>query len=147
MGEHGVGQVRTADRLAGLAARLQRRVVELEAELAQAVGHLGDPPCPVAAEVVQRRLELLVRVVELVAEDVQVLVPAVDGGQLGGGREREAVAGGGVARLGHAVDRVVVRQRDELGAGGGRVGDHVGGRQGAVGMDRVRLQVEGRGHG
>ena len=132
MGEHGVGEVRAADRLAGLAARLERRVVELEAELAQAVGHLADPPRAVAAEVVQRGLELLVGVVELVAEDVQVLVRAVDGGQLGGGRERDAVLGGGGARLGHAVDRVVVGQRDELGARGGRVGDHVGGRQGAV---------------
>ena len=84
MGEHGVGQVRTADRLAGGAAGGERRVVELEAELAQAVGHLVDAPCAVAAEVVQRGAEVGVGGFELVAEDVQVLVLAVDGGQLGG---------------------------------------------------------------
>ena len=84
MGEHGVGQVRAADRLAGGAAGSERRVVELEAELAQAVGHLVDAPCAVAAEVVQRGGEVGVGGFELVAEDVQVLVLAVDGGQLGG---------------------------------------------------------------
>jgi hypothetical protein len=132
VGEHGIGQVGAADRLAGPPARLQGRVVQLEAQLAQAVGHVGDPAGAVAAEVVQRGLEVLVGVVELVAEDVQILVRAVDGRELGGGREGDAVLGGGLARLGHAVDRVVVRQRDELGAGRGGVGDDVSRRQGAV---------------
>ena len=113
-------------------ARLQRRVVELEAELAQPVRHLADPPRAVAAEVVQDRLQVLVGVVELVAEDVQVLVLAVDGGQLGGRAEGDASSLGGLARLGHAVDRVVVGQRHKFGARGRRMGDHVGGRQGAV---------------
>ena len=78
-------------------------------------------------------LQVLVGVVELVAEDVQVLVLAVDGGQLGGRAENAMPwSRGGGARLGHAVDRVVVGQREQLDAGGGRMRDHVGGRQGAV---------------
>ena len=85
VGEHGVGEVRAPDRLAGLAAGRQRRVVELEAELAQAVGHRLDPARAVVAEVVQDRDQVGVGDVELVAEDVQVLVAAVDGRQLGGG--------------------------------------------------------------
>jgi hypothetical protein len=39
---------------------------------------------------VQGGHEVRVRVVDLVAEDVQVLIAAVDGGQLGGGAERAA---------------------------------------------------------
>ena len=39
MRQHRGGQVRPADRLAGRLARLDRRRVDLEAELAQAVGH------------------------------------------------------------------------------------------------------------
>ena len=54
MGEDGVGKVGAADRLAGRAAGGERGVVELEAELAQAVGHLADPPRAVAAEVLEQ---------------------------------------------------------------------------------------------
>ena len=85
MGEHGVGEVRAADRLARVAAGAQRGVVELEPELAQPVGHRLDPAGAVAAEVVQGGDQVGVGDVELVAEDVQVLVLAVHGGQLGGG--------------------------------------------------------------
>ena len=60
--------------------------------------------------------------VELVAEDVQVLVLAVDGGELGRRASADAVLARRVARLGDAVDRVVVGQREQLDAGRGRAG-------------------------
>ena len=71
---------------------IERGVVELEAELAQAVGHRLDPARAVAAEVVEGRDQVGVGDVELVAEDVQVLVAAVHGGELGGGGEAHARA-------------------------------------------------------
>jgi hypothetical protein len=52
--------------------------LQLEAELPQPVGHRPDPPCAVAAEVVQDRRQVRVGDVQLVAEHVQVLVLAVD---------------------------------------------------------------------
>ena len=91
--------------------------------------------------------QVAVLVVEQVAADVQVLALAVERRDLGGRDERDAVVGGGVERLGDAVDRVVIGQREQLDAGGGRARDHLGGRQRAVALGGVGLQVEGRGHG
>jgi hypothetical protein len=146
VGEQGVGEMGAADRLARDLTLFQGRVVELEAELAQPVGHRVDAPAAVGAEVLQQLEQRRVGDVDLVAEDVQVLVRAVDGGQLGGGGEADAVLARGGLRLRDAVDGVVVGQREQLHAGGRRAGDHVGGRQRAVGVHGVRLQVEGRGH-
>ena len=123
VGEHRVGQVRAADRLAPAGAP-RAGIVELEAQLAQLVGHRVDPADAVGAEVVERGQQRLVGVVELVAEDVQVLVRAVDGGELDGRAQVDAVARGCRERLGHAVDRVVVGQREQLTPASARVGDH-----------------------
>src|SRR4051794_37734260 len=139
MGEYRVGEVRAPDAL----ARGEGGVVECEAELAQAVGHRMDAPPAVRAEVLERRLQLWVRRVDLVAEDVQVLVLAVDARELGGGGEADAVLAGRRARLGHARDRVVIREREQLDAGGGGQGDDLRGGQRAVRVHRVRLKVEG----
>ena len=141
VGEHGVGEVRAAH---ALAAR-ERRVVEGEAELAQAVGHRHDAPAAVGAEVLERGLQPRVGRVELVAEDVQVLVLAVHARELGGGRQAEAVLARRGERLGHAGHRVVVGQREQLDARRGGEGDHFRGRQRPVGVRRVGLQVEGGG--
>jgi hypothetical protein len=62
-------------------------------------------------------------------------VPTVDGRQLGGRREGQPVRTRGGACLGHAVDRVVVGQRDELDAVGGGARHHRGGGQHAVGVE------------
>ena len=126
-----------------LSRRGEGVVVEREAELAQAVGHRQDAPPAVGAEVLERRLQPGVGGVDLVAEDVQVLVLAVDARELGGGREPDAVLARRGERLGHAGDRVVVAQREQLDAGGGGARHHLGGRQRAVGLRRVGLQVEG----
>ena len=51
----------------------------------------------------------------------------------------------GALRLGHAGHRVVVGERQQLDARGGRVRDDVGGRERPVGRRRMRLQIEGGG--
>ena len=96
----------------------------------------------VGAEVLERRLQAGVGRVELVAEDVQVLVLAVDARELGGAGQADAVLARGGERLGHAGDRVVVGQREQLDARGGRLRDHLGRRQRAVGLRRMGLQIE-----
>ena len=142
MREHGVGEVRAPDRLAGLAAGDQRGVVELEAELAQPAGHRLDPARAVAAEVLEGRDQVGVGDVELVAEDVQVLVAAVHGRELGGGGVAQAQLAGAGGRLGDAVDGVVVGQREQLHPRRGRALDDLRGRQRAVGVHGMGLQVE-----
>jgi hypothetical protein len=85
--------------------------------------------------------------IDPVAEDVEVLAERVDGRQLDGRHEPDRVLGGGGARFGDAVDRVVVGERQERHAGRGRGGDDGGGRERAVRARGVRLQVERRGAG
>jgi hypothetical protein len=88
-----------------------------------------------------------VGLVDAVAEDVQVLVLVLHAGDLDGADEPDAVRGRDLARLGDAVDGVVVAEREELDAGLRRALDHLAGGQGAVGVQGVRLQVErGTGH-
>ena len=141
MGEHGVGEVRPPDAL----AVHELVVVEREAELAQAVGHRQDAAAAVGAEVLQRGQQRGVGGIDLVAEDVQVLVLAVHARELRGGREPDPVLARGGRRLGDPGDGVVVGEREQLDARGGRARDHLGGRQRPVGVRRVRLQVERRG--
>jgi hypothetical protein len=99
----------------------------------------------VGDEVGQRRGERRVRVVEVVAEDVEVLVVAVQGGELGGGDEADALGLRGFERLVDPGDRVVVGEREQLDAGVRGGADDLGGRERAVGVRRVRLEVEGGG--
>ena len=64
------------------------------------------------------------------------------------GTTRTPCTAPGGERLVDAVDRVVVGQREQLDARRGGVLDHLGGRQLAVGMERMGLKIEGRGgHG
>ena len=142
VGEHRVGEVRAAQRQAGVPALGERAVVELEPELAQAVRHRLHAPAAVLAEVRERVAQRRVAVVELVAEHVQVLVLAVDRRELGRGRQAHAPLRRRGQRLGHAVDGVVVGQRQQLDAAARRERDHRGGRERAVGVRRVRLEIE-----
>jgi hypothetical protein len=114
----------------------------------QALCHGVRPSLPVRASVEQALAEQRAPVVDPVAEDVQVLVVAVDRGDLRRGYHADPVHGAGGEGLVHAVDRVVVGQREQLDAGPGGVLHHLSGRQIAVRMERMRLKVEGRGaHG
>ena len=133
------GQVRAAGRGA-----VQVRVVDREAERAQVVGHGVDAAHAVGAEVVQRGEEGGVGVVDPVAEDVQVLVLGVHRRELDRGREFDVLNTGRLERLGHTVDGVVVGQRKQRHACVRGPRDDVGRRQRAVGMRRVRLEVERR---
>ena len=132
-------QVRPPDRLAGRLARLDRRGVDFEAELAETVRHRVGAAFAVRARVEQPLAEQGAAVVDPVAEHMQVLVLAVNGRNLRGRNHPDAVHGAGCERLVHAVDRVVVGQREQLHPGQGGVLDHLGGGQLAVGMQRVRL--------
>jgi hypothetical protein len=78
-------------------------------------------------------------VVDAVAEHVEVLVGSVDRRDLGGGHHAHAVEGPGGQGLVHARDRVVVGEREQLHARQGGVLHHLGGRQLAVGVQRMRL--------
>jgi hypothetical protein len=81
-------------------------------------------------------------VVDAVAEDVQVVAVPVERGDLGRGDDAHAVLAAGGERLVDAVDRVVVGQREQLHPGGRRPGHDFGRGQRAVGVKRMRLQVE-----
>jgi hypothetical protein len=86
-------------------------------------------------------------VVDPVAEHVEVLVGAVHRRDLRGGHHAHAVEGAGGQRLVHAVDRVVVGQRQEAHARRGGVLDYLGGGELPVGVERMGLEVEAHGAG
>jgi hypothetical protein len=142
VGEHGVGQVRAAERLAGGLTRLQLGAVKLEAERLEPVRHRPDPAPAVGAEVRQRRAQLRVVVAQLVAAHVEVLELARHARQFRGGRAAQAVLPRGGKRLRDAVDRVVIGQRHERQTRRGGVRDDVRGGQRAVGVGGVRLEIE-----
>ena len=137
--QDGSRQVRPPDRLAGRLARLDRRRVDLEAELAKPLRHRVGTALAVRARVEQPLAQKGAAVVDPVTEHVQVLVHAVDGRDLGGRDHPNAVHGARRECLIHAVDRVVVGEREQLHPGRSGVLDHLGGGQFAVGVKRVRL--------
>ena len=144
-GEHGLGQVGTADRLAVRPARGDLAFVQLQAELAQRGGHAQRALLAVGEELGEPLGEQRAGVVDGVAEDVQFAADrraVVDRGDLDRGDDAHAVALAGAQRLGDAADRVVVGERQQLHAGLGRALHDLGGRQGAVGVGGVGLQVE-----
>ena len=141
--EHRAGEVGAPQRPAGGAAGLQRRVVELEAQLAQPLGHGEDPPLAVRAGVLQRGEQAGVPVVDPVAEDVQVLIGPVHRGDLHRGNETDPRRLGGRARLVDPVHRVVVGERQQLDPRPGGRGDHLGRRELPVRDGGMRLQIEG----
>ena len=149
MREHGGGQVRAPDRLARRLARLDRRGVDLEAELAQPLRHRVGAALAVArgrragARPAARcggRSRSRARAGPRSAPSTAEISVA--------GTTRTPCTAPGGERLVDAVDRVVVGQREQLHPGRGGVLDHLGGRQLAVGVERMRLEIEGRGgHG
>ena len=82
-------------------------------------------------------------VIDEVAEHVQVLLVAVDRGDLDGRNEADAQFRAGVQRLRDAVDGVVVAQREQLDARFRRGRDHPVRLEGSVRVERVALEVEG----
>ena len=111
---HGRREVRAPDRLARGLARLDRRRVDLEAELAQRSAIASARRSRSRAGVEQALAQERAAVVDPVAEHVQVLVRAVDRRDLGGRHHAHPVDGAGGQRLVDAVDRVVVGQREQL---------------------------------
>ncbi len=132
-------EVRAPERAARGEARVELRPVGLEAQVAQERGHALDPVGAVGAPVRQALAERLVVVVDAVAEDVEVLPEIVDGRQLDRRHEVDLARARGRERLVDAVDRVVVRERQQLDPRGRR-GGHDGGRlERSVRARRVRL--------
>ena len=72
--EHGGGYVRAPDRLSGGAARGDLGFVELQAKLAQGGGHAQRASLAIGQEVRQLRAQRGARVVDAVAEDVQLAI-------------------------------------------------------------------------
>jgi hypothetical protein len=142
--EHRLRQVRPAHRLAGGLALGERRRVDGEAELLEPLRHGVRPALAIGARVAQALLEQRAAVVDPVPEHVQVLVLPVHGRDLGGGRDAHSVEGPGRERLVHAVHRVVVGEGEQLHAGLCGVRHHVGHRKRAVGVERMRLEIERR---
>ena len=106
--EHRGREMGPPDRLAGRLARLDRRRVHLEAELAKPVRHRVGTTLAVRARVEQALAQQRAAVVDPVAEHVQVLVLAVDRRDLGGRDDPDAVHGTGRERLVDTVDGVVI---------------------------------------
>ena len=146
MGEHGAGEVGAADRLARRAARRERRVVDRVAVAPQELRHPLGASLAVGARVEQALEQPRVVVVDPVAEHVQVLVGPVDRRDLGRRQQADAGCGRGRERLVDPVDGVVVGEREQLDAGGDRRRHDRPGLELAVGVARVRLQIERR-HG
>jgi hypothetical protein len=86
----------------------------------------------------------LVVVVDRVAEHVEVLHGAVDRRDLDGGDQPHPELRGGVGRVLHPIDRVVIAECEQLDAGGGCRLDHFARSQGSVRVARMALQVERR---
>ena len=118
MSQHGRGQMRAPEGLAGGAAGGERRVVDREAELGKLGRHPLGPQLAICAGAGEAFQQQPIAVVDLVAEHVQVLVIRVHGRYLGRRQERNAPAPSCRQRLVDAIDRVVVAQREELDAGG-----------------------------
>jgi hypothetical protein len=124
--------VRAADGPPGGGAALERRPVERQAGLLERVGHPQPARQPVGPERAERRHPRGAVVVDEVGADVEVLVRVVQGRQLRGGDDPDALPGSGGQRLVHALRGVVVGEREELDAGPGGRADDSRGRQRAI---------------
>ena len=148
VGEHGGGEMRPADRLAGGLARLDRSRVDREPERAQLVRHRIGTTLTVGASVLEAVAQKRAAVVDPVAEHMQVLVLPVHGRDLRGGHDPHTVNGAGSERLIDPVDRVVIGEREQLNPRRRGVLDDLGSRKRPVRMERVGLKIERRGrHG
>ena len=128
MGEHRGREMRAPDRLAGGAARGERRVVERVAAARSSAGHPLGAQLAVRARAAQPLEQQPIVVVDAVAEDVQVLVAGVDRRDLGRRQQRRSRARRRPReRLVDAVDGVVVAEREQLDAGRGGRGDEIAG--------------------
>jgi hypothetical protein len=121
MVESGLSDVGTADRGA-------LRQVERKPAGAKRLGHAHRASGAVGAEGGERVEQRGGRVVDLVAEDVQVVPVTIERGELYRGDDGEAASHARLQRLVDAVHRVMVGQRKELDAGVGRRRDNRSGR-------------------
>ena len=140
--DHRLRDVRTDDR--GVAGDLadaferdrQPEVAEpLDHQLAAAVAILAQPP--------ELELQGGVLHVHPVAQDVHARAEVL-GRELDPGDDLDAGLEPGRERLGQAVRRVVVGQRDDVQVAFGGKADHLGRGEGPVGAVRVRVQVDAR---
>jgi hypothetical protein len=115
MVEGGLSEVRTADRVA-------LRQVEREPAGAERFGHPHRAGRAIGAEGGQGVLQGARPVVDEVAEDVEVVAVAVQGGKLHRRHDAEAASQARLQRLVDAVHRVMVGQRQQLHARVGRRG-------------------------
>ena len=99
-----LGEVRAADRLAGVGAPRQHVVVEVEPQFPERLGHPCRPAAAVTAEILERGAELGLLVIDPVAEDVQVASVDVECRDFNPGHEADAGRGRGDASLGDAID-------------------------------------------
>lgn len=133
--KEGFGEMGPADRKALLPAGLDLAVVELEAELAQAVGHPQGAVLAIGEEAGEGGLEGGAGVVDEVAEYVKFAsFGVVDGGDLDGGDDGDAGMEAGVDRLLDTADGVVIGEGEELDPGVGCALNYLGGGEGAVGV-------------
>ena len=75
--------------------------------------------------------------IDAVAEQVQILADGIDNRDLGRRDDLDPMFLPGGERFVGPGERVMVAERCELHAGLGGLGDHVGGNQRSVGMDRM----------
>jgi hypothetical protein len=113
MVESSLSEVRPADRRA-------LRQVDLQAAVAQRLGHTNGAGRAVGAEGRERSEERARAVVDEVAEDVEVLEIPVEGRELDRGNDAEAQSRARLHRLVDAVHRVMVGERQQLHARVGR---------------------------
>ena len=138
-----VGEVGPADRLAlGPPAR-ELGVVELVAELAQRRTHRLGAVLAILAPGVQALAQPRIEVVDQVPEHVEVLLVQIDGRDLDRRDHANALVGPRRERFAHAVDRVVVAQREQLDARLARGRDHRARLERPVRVERVALKIEG----
>ena len=79
VGDHGLGQVWTPDRLALGRTRLKHRFVELESELVECFGHRRRTSLAVLAVILEPPPEDRIAGIDCIAEDVKVALVAVEG--------------------------------------------------------------------
>jgi hypothetical protein len=142
MAEHSGSQVRASDRLAGLATRGEHAVVDRVAHLLEQIGHASRAGLAVLAGAAQALEQPRVVVVDAIAKYVQVLVAGVDRRDLSGREQPDAVRCGGGKRIIDTVDGVVVAEREQLDSRRRRGRYDIRDGKIAVGMARVRLEVD-----
>ena len=142
--EHRPGKMRPPDRGAGGDLPVEHLLVDREAEFLQRVAHPVGARGAIGPVRGQRVQQLRRAMLNPVAEDVQILVVSVDGGDLDGRNHADPVARPGAQRFGHAGHRVVVGEGEQLNPILTRPSNDLLRSQRAVRVGGMRLQIEAR---